>query len=530
MDKKYGILMILVLFLAGMEVKAQLFTEQALKFGRTMALVESFYVDSTSQEELTEKAIIEVLKNLDPHSVYIPADEMEEINQRLEGSFEGIGIEFNILHDSILVIAPMPGGPSEKVGLRPGDRIISIDGENVAGTGITTNGVRKRLLGDKGTKVVVGIYRRGAPDILEYEIYRDKLPVNSLLASYMADSNVGYVKLSNFSLTTEEEFNEAVESLLAENMEHMIIDLRGNTGGYLEAAIRMCDNFFSEKRLIVYLEGLNTPRQDFHTREGGNMNNSKVVVLVDEGSASASEIVAGAMQDWDRGLVIGRRTFGKGLVQNAFKLGDGSALRLTIARYFTPSGRLIQRPYDEGVEKYMTDFYSRFINGEMMSADSINLPDSLTFNTLKNGRKVYGGGGIMPDIFIPADTSNYSDYYRDLVNKNVISQFSLDYADNNRRSLNRKYRQFDSFKEDFSFSDEEMDSLISLGKDMGVEFVEDDYKISEGQIRQVLKGLIARDIWDMSEYYQIVNQDDIVINRALDLIENDDEYFSLLKN
>ncbi|MDZ7739850.1 MAG: S41 family peptidase [Bacteroidales bacterium] len=530
MKRKFWILLALALMLAGTEVKAQLFTEQALKFGRTMALVESFYVDSTNQEELTEKAIIEVLKNLDPHSVYISADELEEINQRLQGSFEGIGIEFNVLHDSILVIAPMPGGPSEKVGLRPGDRIVSIDGENVAGTGITTNGVRKRLLGDKGTKVIVGIYRRGAPGILEYEIYRDKLPVNSLLASYMAAADVGYVKLSNFSLTTEEEFNEALDQLLAENMEHMIIDLRGNTGGYLEAAIRMCDNFFREERLIVYLEGRKTPRQDFHTRKGGKMNSSKVVILVDEGSASASEIMAGAMQDWDRGLVIGRRTFGKGLVQNAFNLGDGSAVRLTIARYYTPSGRLIQRPYDEGVEKYMTDFYSRFTNGEMMSADSINLPDSLKFNTLVNGRVVYGGGGIMPDIFIPADTSDYSDYYRDLVNKNVISEFSLDYVDNNRGRLNRKYKQFELFNDNFSFSDSEMDSLISLGKEMGVEFDGDGYSISESRIRQVIKGLVARDLWDMSEYYQVVNQDDIVIKRALKLIKNDDEYFSLLKN
>lgn len=530
MKKILGLLFTLMILLQGPELKAQLFSEETLKFSRTMALIEAFYVDTTNQGKLTEKAIIEVLKNLDPHSTYIPKEELEEINQRLEGSFEGIGIEFNILHDSILVIAPMPGGPSEKVGLRPGDRIVTIDGENVAGIGITTSGVRKRLLGDKGTKVTVGVYRRGSTGIKKYEITRDKLPVNSLLASYMANDDVGYIKLRNFSLTTEEEFNDAIDKLLEEDMEHVIIDLRGNTGGYLEAAIRLCDNFFGEKRLIVYLEGRKTPRKDFYTREGGKLNDSKVVILVDEGSASASEIVAGAVQDWDRGLIVGRRTFGKGLVQNAFNLGDGSAVRLTIARYYTPTGRLIQRPYDEGVDKYMIDFYSRYTNGEMMSADSISFPDSLKFNTLINNRQVYGGGGIMPDIFVPADTTEYSDYYRDLVNKNVITQFSLDYVDTNRERLNRQYQTFEQFRENFSFTDPEINSLISIGNEMGVEFVKEEYDISEKQIKMILKGLVARDIWDMSEYYQIVNQDDTVIKKALEVISDSSKFLSILRN
>ncbi len=530
MNRKAGILLAFIILLTGIEMKAQMFSEQTLKFGRTLALIEAFYVDSTNQEKLTEKAIIEVLKNLDPHSTYITREELEEINQRLEGSFEGIGIEFNILHDSILVISPMPGGPSEKVGLRPSDRIVTINGENVAGVGISTNGVRKRLLGDKGTKVTVGIFRRGSSGIREYEIIRDKLPVNSLLASYMAADNVGYIKLSNFSLTTEQEFNDAIDDLINKNMEHLIIDLRGNTGGYLEAAIRICDHFFEQKRLIVYLEGLKTPRQDFYTREGGKLNQSKVVVLVDEGSASASEIVAGALQDWDRGLIIGRRTFGKGLVQNAFNMGDGSAVRLTIARYYTPTGRLIQRPYDQGVDKYMTDFYSRFTNGELLSADSITLFDSLRFNTLINGRQVYGGGGIMPDIFVPVDTSEYSDYYRDLVNKNVITQFSLDFVDTKRAWLKRQYPSFDQFMDNFSFRESDIDSLISLGNEMGVKFVKDEYTISEKQIRMIIKGLVARDIWDMSEYYQVINKDDIVIEKSLEMISDSNKFLSLLRN
>lgn len=530
MNKILGIVLTSLILLAGHGMKGQMFSEQTMKFGRTLALVEAFYVDSVDQARLTEEAIIEVLKNLDPHSVYISPEELEEINQRLEGSFEGIGIEFNVLHDSILVIAPMPGGPSEKVGLRPGDRIVTIDGENVAGIGISTTGVRKKLLGDKGTMVRVGVFRRGSDRILDYEIIRDELPVNSLLASYMVSDNVGYIKLSNFSLTTEKEFNDAVNNLLDKNMEDLIIDLRGNTGGYLEAAIRVCDHFFEKERLIVYLEGLRTPRQDYYTREGGKLNNAKVIVLVDEGSASASEIVAGAIQDWDRGLILGRRTFGKGLVQNAFNLGDGSAVRLTVARYYTPSGRLIQRPYDQGVEKYITDFYSRFMNGEMVSADSIVLPDSLKYKTLINERKVYGGGGIMPDIFIPIDTSGYSDYYRDLVNKNVITQFALDFVDSNRSRLTRQYQSFEQFRDNFSFRESDMDRLIKLGKEMGVSFVEDEYAISGEQIRMILKGLVARDIWDMSEYYEIVNHDDEVIDRALEIIDDADKFLSFLRN
>ncbi|HDZ41707.1 MAG TPA: S41 family peptidase [Bacteroidetes bacterium] len=530
MSRRLGILLALMVIFAGLEMKGQMFSDQTMKFGRTLALVEAFYVDSVDQAKLTEEAIIEMLKHLDPHSVYISAEELEEINQRLEGSFEGIGIEFNILHDSILVIAPMPGGPSEKAGLRPGDRIVTIDGENVAGIGMSTTGVRKRLLGDKGTLVRVGIFRRGTERIMEYEIIRDELPVNSLLASYMAADNVGYIKLSNFSLTTEQEFNDAVNDLIRKNMEHLIIDLRGNTGGYLEAAIRVCDHFFEKERLIVYLEGLRTQRQDFYTKEGGKMNKARVIVLVDEGSASASEIVAGAFQDWDRGLILGRRTFGKGLVQNAFNLGDGSAVRLTVARYYTPSGRLIQRPYDQGVEKYMTDFYSRFTNGEMVSADSIIFPDSLKYNTLINERKVFGGGGIMPDIFVPMDTSGYSDYYRDLVNKNVITQFSLDFVDSNRNRLTRQYQSFDQFRDNFSFKDSDIDELIKLGNEMGVSFVEEEYIISGKHIRMVLKGLVARDIWDMSEYYEIVNQDDNVIDKALEIISDNNKFLSLLRS
>jgi carboxyl-terminal processing protease len=522
------ILSVIIALSIGRSASGQLFTEHAIKFGRALALIESFYVDSTDQEKLTEKAIVEVLKNLDPHSVYLSKDEVRESNEGLEGNFEGIGIQFNVLHDSIIVISPIPGGPSERAGLRPGDRIVTIDGENVAGVGITTNGVRKRLLGDKGTKVIVGVSRKEDRGVIDYTIARDKIPVNSLDAAFMLDKSVGYVKLNKFAATSEEEFNSAVATLKEKQMEHLVIDLRGNTGGYLESAIRLTDQFFDSKRLIVYLEGLKTPRQDYYSKTSGTLKNAKIVVLVDEGSASASEILAGALQDWDRGVVVGRRTFGKGLVQNGFYFSDGSAVRLTIARYYTPSGRLIQSPYEDGIDKYISDYYSRFSHGELFNVDSISLPDSLKYSTLINNRSVYGGGGIMPDLFVPIDTTWYSDYYRDLIRKNVITEFSLGYTDTNREKIISKYSSFEEFKEVFEFSKSDLKSFIDLGEKLGVKYNEQQFKISNDQTIKILKGLVARDIWDMSEYYQIVYEGDKSIEKALEIINNQKVYESIL--
>lgn len=506
----------------------QMFTENALKFGRALALIESFYVDSANQSLLTEKAIIEVLKNLDPHSVYMSAEEVRESNEGLEGNFEGIGIQFNILYDSIIVISPIPGGPSEKAGLRAGDRIVTIDGENVAGKGITTNGVRKRLLGDKGTRVLVGIYRRGTGEINDYIIIRDKIPVNSLDAAYMLSDDVGFIKLNRFAATSEQEFQGAISSLRKQGMKNLIIDLRGNPGGYLEAAIRLTDQFFNSRRLIVYLEGLKTPRQEYYSKTTGTLSDARIVVLVDEGSASASEILSGALQDWDRGVIVGRRTFGKGLVQNGFYFNDGSALRLTIARYYTPTGRLIQSPYDDGTDKYIIDYYSRFSHGELFSADSINLPDSLKFNTLVNKRVVYGGGGIMPDIFIPVDTSWYSDYYALLIRKNVITEFALGYTDSNREKLKSRYKNFEEFNLNFSFTDKDIDLFTASGEKNGVPYNEKEFAISRKQVLTVLKGLVARDLWDMAEYYKVVYDNDQTVLEALKLISDQARYNSIL--
>jgi len=526
---QYILLTVLLSLTAGKAHGQQMFTDQTFKFGRALALIEAFYVDSTDTEALTEKAIVEMLRYLDPHSVYISKEEADEMNEELQGNFEGIGIQFNILFDSIIVISPVPGGPSEAVGMRAGDRIVTIGSENVAGVGITTGGVRKRLLGEKGTKVNVGVYRRGVKGINDFTITRDKIPVNSLDAAYMLSDDVGFVKLNRFSATSEDEFNNAVERLKRQKMKHLIIDLRNNTGGYLEAAIRLTDQFFNERKLIVYLEGLKTPRQDFFSRTIGTLADSRIVVLVDEGSASASEILSGALQDWDRGVIAGRRTFGKGLVQNGFNFSDGSIMRLTVARYYTPTGRLIQRPYDDGIEKYFTDFFSRYTNGEVFSADSIQFPDSLKYKTLLNGRTVYGGGGIMPDLFIPADTSWFSTYYGDLVRKNVITEYSLDFTDRHRSEFLDKYRSFDDFNRKFSFTEADIDTFIERAEKLGVKFNEKQFIISEKQILTILKGLVARDLWDMSEYYQIVYADDRVVNEALKIISNPETYSHLLE-
>lgn len=506
----------------------QMLNESTFKFGRLFGLIENFYVDTVDMKKVTDRAIIELLRSLDPHSAYIPADEVAEMNEPLVGNFEGIGVQFNMLNDSILIISPVPGGPSEKAGIMPGDRIVTINGDNVAGIGITTTGVRNRLMGEKGTTVRVGIFRKGSTGITEYTITRDKIPVNSLDAAYMLDRENGYIKLNRFSATTEQEFNDALAALKRQGLKNIVIDLRGNTGGFMNPAISIADAFFPANKMIVYLEGNKTPRQDFKSTGLSTLANARVVVLTDEGSASASEILAGAIQDWDRGVIVGRRTFGKGLVQNGFYLTDGSMVRLTIARYFTPSGRSIQSPYADGYDKYIEGFLERYANGEMLTADSIHFPDSLRTRTLATGRIVYGGGGIMPDIFIAADTSNYSDYYRDLVRQGVVTQFTLGYADANRERLKRSYGSFEDFRNRFSFSPEDIKQFISKGVEMGVEYNEAQFLTSRGELLKVMKGLVARDLWEMNEYYKIVNEDDRVIISALSVISDQKRYNAIL--
>jgi carboxyl-terminal processing protease len=514
--------------LVSITASAQVLSDETFKIGRTLGLIESFYVDTAQMDKLAEKAIIEILKNLDPHSTYISAKDVKDMNEPLNGNFEGIGIQFNILRDSIIVIEPIAGGPSEKVGLRAGDRILTIDKEKVTGIGIATSGVRSKLMGPKGTKVNITIYRKGEKEILDFTITRDKIPINSLDAAYMVNKETGYIKLNKFAATTDKEFTDAVTALKKSNMQHLILDLRGNGGGYMLAATQLAEKFFPDQKLLVYLSGRKTPRQDYKSKGSGSLSSSRVVILTDENSASASEILSGALQDWDRGVIMGRRTFGKGLVQNGFYLTDGSMIRLTIARYYTPTGRLIQSPYDGGYDKYIENFYKRYTDGEMMNADSVRMPDSLKYSTLVNKRVVYGGGGIMPDVFVAVDTSYNTSYFRKLAGKNVLNAFTLEYFDRNRSLLTSKYKSFEDFRNNFQFSPEDIKAFIDKGESEGVKYDEGQYNISRDEILLILKGLVATNIWQVSEYYQIVNQNDKVLEKAVQVISDKNSYNSIL--
>ncbi len=507
---------------------AQGLSEETLKIGRTLNLIESFYVDTANISKLTEKIIIDLLRELDPHSTYISEKDVKEMNEPLIGNFDGIGIQFNLLYDTIIVIEPIGGGPSEKVGLRAGDRIIAIDKEKVTGIDLTTSGVRSRLLGPKGTIVNISVFRRGEKNILDFTITRDKIPINSLDAAYMLNNETGYVKLNKFAATTDKEFEAALKNLKESNMKNIIIDLRNNGGGYMGAATEMANHFFSDRRLLVYLIGRKTPRENYNSSGTGDLSSSRVVVLTDEGSASASEILAGALQDWDRGVIIGRRTFGKGLVQRQYYLPDGSMIRLTVARYFTPTGRSIQQPYNEGYDEYISNFTKRFSSGELVSADSIHFPDSLKYKTLINKRTVYGGGGIMPDVFMAADTTSYSDYYRALARKDVFRTFTLEYTDRNRTKISSEYRTFDDFYKRFDFSSADIKAFIKRGEDLGVKYVDNQYNKSKDEMLLILKALVANNIWQTNEYFRIINKDDDVIKKALEVISDANTYNRIL--
>jgi len=526
--KRVSVLGFVLLVLLVRPALCQEVNENASKILRTLNLIEALYVDTVNVSQLTEKAIIELLRSLDPHSVYISAKDVKEMNEPLNGNFEGIGIQFNLLRDTIIVIDPISGGPSEKVGIHSGDRIITINGEKVTGIGISTSGVRSRLLGMKGTRVNLSVFRKGEKNILDFTIVRDKIPINSVDAAYMLDKETGYIKLNKFAATTDKEVSDAISNLKRSNMKNIILDLRSNGGGYMIASTDLADKFFADKKLLVFLKGRRTPRQDFSSTGNGSLENDRVAILTDEGSASASEILAGAIQDWDRGIIVGRRTFGKGLVQNGYYLPDGSMIRLTIARYYTPTGRLIQSPYDEGYDKYLENFYKRYTDGEMVSAESFHFPDSLKFKTLINKRTVYGGGGIMPDIFVPADTSNYSDYYRNLLRKGVLNSFALEYSDKNRDKIESDYRTFDDFKENFSFSPEDVALFIKAGEEAGVKYDESDFTVSKNELLKVMKALVASNLWKTNEYFRILNEGDIVIDRALKIISDKSAYNKIL--
>lgn len=511
-------------------LNSQSLNSEIFKIHKVLGYIDVFYVDTVNQEKLVEAAIIRMVEELDPHSAYLNKDEVQEMNEPLHGEFEGIGIQFNVLFDTIFVINPISGGPSEKVGIKAGDRIVKIEGENVAGIGITTTEVREKLMGPKGTKVNVSIKRRGLNDLLDFTIVRDKIPIFSLDASYIVTDSIGYIRLNQFSLTTMDEFRSAMKEFENTNFKHLILDLRNNGGGYLNVAYELADEFLSENKLIVYTQGLKSPKRDYISSSSGCFEEGRLIVLIDEGSASASEIVAGAVQDWDRGLIMGRRSFGKGLVQRPFNLPDGSMLKLTIARYYTPTGRLIQKPYEDGnIEDYAKELIDRYNNGELVNEDSIHFPDSLKYKTLVNRRIVYGGGGIMPDYFIPLDTNANSEYYRKLVRQGIFNRFILTYVDNNRKSLIKKYKDFETFKLEFEITDKILEELIDFAKEKdNLEYKEEEFNQDKENIKLLIKAYIARDIWNTSEFYEIINQNDEGFNKAFEIISHPKFYNQLI--
>lgn len=487
------------------------------KFRQVISHIQNDYVDDVNTDELVDNAIEEMLTKLDPHSVYIPAEDLKISQAQLEGNFEGIGVEFNIFKDTISVVTPLSGGPSEKLGIMPGDQIIKVEGENFAGVGITNQDVVKALRGEKGSEVTIEIKRKGTRELLEYTITRDVIPQYSVDVSYMVDDEIGYIKVSRFAATTYMEFKEALNKLNKAGMKRLILDLSGNPGGYMDPAVKMVDELLAGNQMIVYTKGKDARHNSqYFSERSGDFEKGPVIVLLDEGSASASEIVSGALQDHDRALIVGRRSFGKGLVQMPISLNDGSAMRLTISRYYTPSGRCIQKPYEGSLEDYHMEFYERFQSGEVYSADSIKVNDSLIFKT-DNGREVYGGGGIMPDYFVALDTVENSSYMTRLFNSNSVAEYSLIYADEHRDDLEKMSLQ--QFIDNFKVNDQILEGLIAVGEQNKVTFNQDQYKKSKTLLKTYLKAFIARNIWSNDGFYPIFNEQNEIFQKALTLMD-----------
>lgn len=484
-------------------------------------MINNFYVDSVDSKKLTEDAINGILSKLDPHSAYTNASDTKKFTEPLEGSFEGIGVQFNILEDTLLVIQPVPKGPSEKVGILAGDRIVSVADTAIAGVKMSREEIMHRLRGPKGTIARLGVVRRGIQDTLRFNVKRDRIPVNSVDAAYMVTPTIGLIRFNNFGQTTHNEVVEAIKKLKGEGMQDLIIDLQQNSGGFLNAAAEIASEFLPKGDMIVYTKGRSVPNQEFRSSGGGCFQEGKVAVLIDEYSASAAEILSGAIQDQDRGIVVGRRSFGKGLVQRPFDMPDGSMIRLTTARYYTPSGRSIQKPYEKGKSlDYARDVINRYNKGELTNEDSIHFPDSLRYQTLRKGRTVYGGGGIMPDYFVPLDTTKYARCYRELSAKSIIINANLKYMDKNRKKLKKAYPSFEQFKKEFELPQEIVDDIFAEGEKQNIKPQDDEERQkTTDNIRRIVKGLVARDLWDMSEYFAIIYADDEVVRKAVELLQ-----------
>ena len=482
--------------------------------------VNQLYVDTVNEQKLVEDAIRGMLEKLDPHSSYLTAKEVKEANEPLQGNFEGIGVQFNIVEDTLLVIQPVTDGPSERVGIIAGDRIVSVNDTAIAGVKMKKEEMMRRLRGPKGTKVLLGVVRRGIKDTLSFQVVRDKIPVRSIDAAYMVRPKVGYIRIGSFGATTYDEFMESLKRLQQQNMQSLVLDLQGNGGGYLHAAVQIANEFLNEGDLIVYTDGRKARRTEFSAKSNGQFRKGTLIVLVDSYTASAAEIVSGAIQDHDRGVIVGRRTFGKGLVQRPLDLPDGSMIRLTIAHYYTPSGRCIQKPYEKGNQKdYAEDMLHRLKSGELMSADSVHFADSLKYYTLKKHRVVYGGGGLMPDEFVPLDTLKYTRFHRELMAKSVVINANLRYVDQHRKELQQKYKTFDSFCQGFEVPQLLIDSIFSEGARQKIQPKEEaERQTTLPYLRVQLKALIARDLWGMDEYFAIINEENDILLRALKLL------------
>ena len=503
---------------------------QQLNFGynspmRKIVLAEmaitNLYVDSVDEKKLAEDGIRGMIEQLDPHSSYSTAKETKEMNEPLQGSFEGIGVQFNMVKDTLLVIQPVVNGPSERVGILAGDRIVSVNDTAIAGVKMSKEDIMKRLRGAKGSKVRLGVVRRGIAGILKFTVVRDKIPVKTLDAAYMIRPHVGYIRIGSFGVTTYNEFMKAVETLKASGMKDLILDLQENGGGYLMAAVQIANEFLHNSDLIVYTQGRKVPRQDYCADGSGRLLDGKVFVLINEYTASAAEIVTGAIQDQDRGIVVGRRSFGKGLVQRPIDLPDGSMIRLTIAHYFTPSGRCIQKPYKKGdAIDYAMDIEKRFEHGELYSADSIHFADSLKYYTLRKHRVVYGGGGIMPDVFVPLDTTQYTKFLRQMAARSYIINANLKYIDVNRKQLKKQFATFNDFNARFEVPQSLIDDVVQAAeKDKIKPKDQQELLATLPQLRRQLKALIARDLWDMSEYFQVINETNPIVVKAVGLLK-----------
>ena len=482
--------------------------------------VTNLYVDSVDEQKLVEDGIRGMIEKLDPHSSYSTPKEVKEMNEPLRGNFEGIGVQFNMVEDTLLVIQPVSGGPSEKKGIMAGDRIVSVNDTAIAGVKMSKEEIMKRLRGPKGTKVNLGIVRRGISDTLRFVIIRDKIPVKSIDATYMLRKDVGYIRIGNFGATTPDEFAESLKKLKEQGMKTLVLDLQENGGGYLHAAVEIANQLLHEDDLIVYTEGRTAQRTEYKAKGGGLFEKGKVIVLVDSYTASAAEIVSGAIQDHDRGIVVGRRTFGKGLVQRPIDLPDGSMIRLTIAHYYTPSGRCIQKPYEKGNQKdYAEDMLHRLKSGELMSADSVHFADSLKYYTLKEHRVVYGGGGIMPDEFVPLDTTKYTRFHRQLSAKSYIINASLHYIDQYRKPLQAQYPKFADFQARFEMPQRVIDDIFAEAAKQDVKPKDDaERQQTLPYLRLQLKALVARDLWGMDEYFTIINETNDIVQKALQLL------------